>query len=58
MATRLINAHRTEIQTSTSAELKQSIWDSEGRVILAQNFVAITIKGRAKTWERMAVSRR
>lgn len=41
MVTRLINAHRSEIQTFTGAELKQSIWDSEGRVILAQNFVAM-----------------
>lgn len=41
MVTRLINAHRSEIQTFTAAELKQSIWDSEGRVILAQNFVAM-----------------
>lgn len=40
--TRLINAHRTEIQKMTAAQLKESIWLSEGRVVLSQNFVGMS----------------
>ncbi|AZS14307.1 hypothetical protein [Paenibacillus lutimineralis] len=38
--TRLINAHRTQIEAMTAKELKESILLSEGRVILAQNYVS------------------
>lgn len=37
MATRLINASRSEIMAMTAMELKDSIWKSEGRVVMAQN---------------------
>ncbi|MCL2006993.1 MAG: hypothetical protein FWG77_02810 [Treponema sp.] len=41
MATRLINAKRTDIQKMSASDLKKSIWDSEGRVILSQNYVGM-----------------
>lgn len=41
MVTRLINAHRSEIRQFRAEDLKESIWRSEGRVVLAQNFVAM-----------------
>lgn len=42
MPTRLINAKRTEIQAMTAPELKESIFASEGRVLMCQNYVMHT----------------
>lgn len=39
--TRLINAHRSQIENMTAMQLKESIWLSEGRVVLSQNFVGM-----------------
>lgn len=37
MTVRLINASRSQIEKMTAADLKESIWKSEGRVVMAQN---------------------
>ncbi|MCH0694048.1 hypothetical protein KVP97_09355 [Escherichia coli] len=37
---RFVSTSKTEIRSMTAQELKKSIFDSEGRVILAQNYVA------------------
>jgi len=38
---RLINLHRKRIEKMTAMQLKESIWRSEGRVVLSQNFVGM-----------------
>lgn len=43
MARRLISSSRSEIQQMTSAELKKSILTSEGRTILCQNFIGLSL---------------
>ena len=41
MARRLISTSRSEIRAMSAAELKESIRDSEGRVVLCQNYVGL-----------------
>lgn len=43
MARRLISSSRSEIQRMTALDLKQSILTSEGRTILCQNFVGLSL---------------
>ena len=38
---RLINAKRSDIEKMSPAEFKQAIWNSEGRVVLSQNYVGM-----------------
>lgn len=41
MVQRLISANRSQIKAMSAQELKESIWKSEGRVVMAQNAVMI-----------------
>ena len=43
MVRRLISSSRSEIQRMTSQELKQSILTSEGRTVLCQNFIGLSL---------------